>query len=87
MAKTSVHNSLSLINHQRLLEQSILGSKAIVELLRHIPLANYPTNKLEDCLLVLESHLDQAIESARHCGEILREYKQSCNADSTSEPL
>jgi hypothetical protein len=87
MAKTSVHNSLSLINHQRLLEQSILGSKAIVDLLRHVPLADYPTNKLEDCLRVLESHLDQAIESARECGEVLREYKQSCNLDRASEPL
>lgn len=32
-------------------------------------------------IAVLESHLDQAIESARECEEILREYSQSCNSD------
>ncbi|HEV2524367.1 MAG TPA: hypothetical protein VGU44_04460 [Gammaproteobacteria bacterium] len=77
---TRLHNSVSLSNHQRL-EHSILGSKAIVELLRHIPLDTYPSVKLLDCLRVLEAHLDDAIESARNCGEILREYSQSCNSN------
>ena len=81
MGNTRLHNSISLSNHCRLLELSILGSKAIVELLRHIPLANYPTNKLEDCFRVLEAQLDEAIQCARQCNEALREYKEACHSD------
>ncbi len=81
MANARLHNSLSLSNHYRILELSIFGSKAIVELLRHIPLENYPITKLEDCFRVLDAHLDEAIQCVRQCSEAMREYSQSCNSD------
>ncbi len=82
MSNVRLHNCSSLINHNRLLEHSICGSKAlVVELLRDIPLLDYPTSKLQDCLLALEPLLDEAIACARQCGEILREYAKTLNSD------
>jgi hypothetical protein len=81
MTNTRLHNSVSLSNHYRLLELTICGSKAIVELLQNIPLENYPTAKLRDCLRVLEAQLDEAIECARNCGKALQEYNQTLNSD------
>ncbi len=81
MTNARLHNSVSLSNHYRLLELTICGSKAIVELLQNIPLDNYPTVKLLDCLRVLEAQLDEAIECARNCREALREYSQTLKSD------
>lgn len=81
MANARLHNSHSLINHNRLLELSICGSKSLyTELLRDIPLLDYPTSKLQDCLLALEPLLDKAIACVRQCGEILREYAKTLNS-------
>lgn len=81
MVNTKLHKALSLHNHYRLLELSIFSSKVIVELLQHIPLANYPTVKLEGCLRVLDAQLDEAIQCARECKETFRKYSQSLNQD------
>lgn len=82
MANARLHNSHSLINHNRLLELTICGSKSLyLELLRDIPSLDYPTSKLQDCLLTLEPLLDEAIECARECGKILREYVKTLNSD------
>ena len=82
MSNAILNNSHSLINHNRLLELSICGSKGLyTELLRDIPSLDYPTSKLQDCMLALEPLLDEAIACARQCGEILRAYAQTLNSD------
>ena len=82
MSNVRLHNCSSLINHNCLLEHSICGSKGLyTELLRDIPSLDYPTSKLQDCLLALEPLLDEAIACIRQSGEILRAYAKTLNSD------